>query len=81
MATAISGSGPAYIFLLMEAMIDAGVHMGKMIHLLFFVDSSVFTGLHFFRIFKVSCANIGVSDTSWFNFVCYGNKRAPCGFA
>jgi len=28
MATAISGSGPAYIFLLMEAMIDAGVHMG-----------------------------------------------------
>lgn len=28
MSTSISGSGPAYIFLLMEAMIDAGVHMG-----------------------------------------------------
>lgn len=28
MATALSGTGPAYIFLLMEAMIDAGVHMG-----------------------------------------------------
>lgn len=28
MATALSGSGPSYIFLLMEAMIDAGVHMG-----------------------------------------------------
>jgi len=28
MATAISGSGPAYIFMLMEAMIDAGVHLG-----------------------------------------------------
>lgn len=28
MATALNGSGPAYIFLLMEAMIDAGVHMG-----------------------------------------------------
>lgn len=28
MATAISGSGPAYIFLLLEAMIDAGVHLG-----------------------------------------------------
>mmetsp|Transcript_19934 Transcript_19934/g.28557 ORF Transcript_19934/g.28557 Transcript_19934/m.28557 type:complete len:321 (-) Transcript_19934:711-1673(-) len=28
MATAISGSGPAYIFLTMEAMIDAAVHMG-----------------------------------------------------
>ena len=28
MATAISGSGPAYVFLTMEAMIDAGVHMG-----------------------------------------------------
>ncbi|EKX36840.1 hypothetical protein GUITHDRAFT_155130 [Guillardia theta CCMP2712] len=28
MATAISGSGPAYVFLTMEAMIDSGVHMG-----------------------------------------------------
>lgn len=28
MATALSGTGPAYIFLVMEAMIDAGVHMG-----------------------------------------------------
>lgn len=28
MSTAISGSGPAYIFMLMEAMTDAGVHMG-----------------------------------------------------
>jgi pyrroline-5-carboxylate reductase len=27
-ATAISGSGPAYVFLLMEIMIDVGVHMG-----------------------------------------------------
>jgi pyrroline-5-carboxylate reductase len=28
MSTSISGSGPAYVFMLMEAMIDAGVHMG-----------------------------------------------------
>ena len=28
MATAISGTGPAYIFMFMEAMIDAGVHLG-----------------------------------------------------
>lgn len=28
MVTALSGTGPAYIFLFMEAMIDAGVHMG-----------------------------------------------------
>jgi pyrroline-5-carboxylate reductase len=28
MATALSGTGPSYIFLFMEAMIDAGVHMG-----------------------------------------------------
>jgi pyrroline-5-carboxylate reductase len=28
MATALSGSGPGYVFMMMEAMIDAGVHMG-----------------------------------------------------
>ncbi len=28
MATALSGTGPGYVFLFMEAMIDAGVHMG-----------------------------------------------------
>jgi pyrroline-5-carboxylate reductase len=28
MATAVSGTGPAYVFLVMEAMIDAAVHLG-----------------------------------------------------
>lgn len=28
MATALSGSGPAYVLLMAEAMIDAGVDMG-----------------------------------------------------
>jgi pyrroline-5-carboxylate reductase len=28
MATALSGTGPSYVFLFMEALVDAGVHMG-----------------------------------------------------
>ena len=28
MATALSGTGPTYVFLVMEAMTDAGVHLG-----------------------------------------------------
>ena len=28
MATALSGTGPAYLFIFLEAMVDAGVHMG-----------------------------------------------------
>lgn len=28
MATAVSGTGPSYVFLFMEAMVDAGVHLG-----------------------------------------------------
>ena len=28
MATALSGTGPAYVFIFMEAMVEAGVHMG-----------------------------------------------------
>ncbi len=28
MATAVSGTGPAYVFIFMEAMVDAGVHLG-----------------------------------------------------
>jgi pyrroline-5-carboxylate reductase len=33
MATAINGSGPAYFFLMMESMIDAGVHLGLSRHI------------------------------------------------
>jgi pyrroline-5-carboxylate reductase len=33
MATALSGTGPAYVFLFMEAMVDAGVHLGFARHI------------------------------------------------
>lgn len=33
MATALSGTGPAYVFMVMEAMIDAGVHLGFSRHI------------------------------------------------
>jgi pyrroline-5-carboxylate reductase len=33
MATALSGTGPGYVFMFMEAMIDAGVHMGFSRHI------------------------------------------------
>ncbi len=33
MATALSGTGPAYIYLFMEALIDAGVHLGFSRHI------------------------------------------------
>jgi pyrroline-5-carboxylate reductase len=33
MATALSGTGPGYVFMVMEAMIDAGVHLGFSRHI------------------------------------------------
>ncbi|MEZ4569443.1 MAG: pyrroline-5-carboxylate reductase dimerization domain-containing protein [Thermomicrobiales bacterium] len=33
MATALSGTGQAYIFMMMEALIDAGVHLGFSRHI------------------------------------------------
>ncbi len=33
MATAVSGTGPTYVFMVLEALIDAGVHLGFPRHL------------------------------------------------
>lgn len=55
MATALNGSGPSYVFLLMEAMIDAGVHMGfsrqdsqKLVHqtMLGSIQYAIESGMH-----------------------------------
>ena len=43
MATALSGTGPAYVFLFMEALIDAGVHMGFPRHI---SEKLVFQTIH-----------------------------------
>jgi pyrroline-5-carboxylate reductase len=56
MATALSGSGPGFVFLLMEAFVDAGVHIGfkrnvaEMLALQTFIGSAKYaeaTGKHF----------------------------------
>ncbi|MFN2152684.1 MAG: pyrroline-5-carboxylate reductase [Anaerolineales bacterium] len=43
MATALSGTGPAYVFIFMEALIDAGVHMGFPRHI---SEKLVFQTIH-----------------------------------
>ncbi len=44
MATAVSGTGPTYVFLVMEAMIDAAVHLGFPRHIAFELVSETMRG-------------------------------------
>jgi pyrroline-5-carboxylate reductase len=50
MATALSGTGPAYVFLFMEAMVDAGVHLGFPRHIAEKLVSQTISGsVNYFR--------------------------------
>ncbi len=50
MATALSATGPTYIFMLMEALIDAGVHMGFSRHVAQqLVQQTMLGSIHFAR--------------------------------
>lgn len=50
MATALSGTGPAYVFLFMEAMVDAGVHLGFPRHMAeHLVSQTVLGSAQFFQ--------------------------------
>jgi pyrroline-5-carboxylate reductase len=65
MATALSGTGPAYVFMFMEAMIDAGVHLGfsrKISEQL--VSQTVRGSVDYYRLKKVHPAQLRNEVTS-----------------
>ena len=49
MATAVSGTGPTYVFLVMEALIDAAVHLGFPRHIAHDLVIETLRGQHALR--------------------------------
>jgi len=65
MATALSGTGPAYVFLFLEGMIDAGVHLGLSRHVVEqLVVKTMLGSVHYYERSKVHPAALRNQVTS-----------------
>ena len=71
MATALSGTGPAYVFMFMEAMVDAGVHLGFHRSISERLVAQTVLGSVDFYIKKKNCTPGQLAESS--NLTCWNN--------